>query len=158
MTERLYFAYGSNLNLDQMWRRCPEAILLGKGFLNGYRLEYRGVLDIERRSSARVPGAVFLITERCERALDIYEGFPSYYGKIEKCKINMVDSHGDEDGSLFAFAYSMQQEHKNRLCPPADGYHRCVMGGYRDIGLNMIFLENALQRSLQLKIKRKARV
>ena len=29
MEERLYFAYGSNINLDQMAHRCPAAQVVG---------------------------------------------------------------------------------------------------------------------------------
>ena len=37
----LYFAYGSNLNLDQMARRCPDAEPVGRVRLDGYRLAFR---------------------------------------------------------------------------------------------------------------------
>lgn len=35
---KLYIAYGSNLNLEQMRRRCPTAELVGKTVLRGWRL------------------------------------------------------------------------------------------------------------------------
>ena len=41
-TERLYFAYGSNINLDQMAFRCPAAQVVSPVTLNGYRLLFRG--------------------------------------------------------------------------------------------------------------------
>ena len=34
----MYFAYGSNLWLDQMSRRCPESKFIGIGFLNEWRV------------------------------------------------------------------------------------------------------------------------
>ena len=40
--ERLYIAYGSNLNLEQMKHRCPTAEVVGKSTLHGWRLRFRG--------------------------------------------------------------------------------------------------------------------
>lgn len=40
--ERLYIAYGSNLNLEQMARRCPTAEVVGKTQLHNFRLMFRG--------------------------------------------------------------------------------------------------------------------
>ena len=37
-----YIAYGSNLNIGQMARRCPEAEMIGTGRLEQYELEFRG--------------------------------------------------------------------------------------------------------------------
>lgn len=31
-------AYGSNLNVDDMKKRCPDGEVIGKGILSGYRL------------------------------------------------------------------------------------------------------------------------
>ena len=36
MAERLYFAYGSNINLEQMAVRCPAAQVVGPAVLEGY--------------------------------------------------------------------------------------------------------------------------
>ena len=38
MKKRLYTAYGSNLNLDQMAMRCPTAKLVGTGVIQNYEL------------------------------------------------------------------------------------------------------------------------
>ena len=40
--ERLYFAYGSNINLDQMAYRCPAAQVVGPVVLEDYKLLFRG--------------------------------------------------------------------------------------------------------------------
>ena len=40
--DRLYFAYGSNINLDQMAHRCPAAEVVGPVVLENYRLLFRG--------------------------------------------------------------------------------------------------------------------
>ena len=33
MSTKIYAAYGSNMNIEQMSKRCPKAILLGTGKL-----------------------------------------------------------------------------------------------------------------------------
>ena len=40
--DKLYFAYGSNINLDQMAYRCPAAQVVGPVVLEGYELLFRG--------------------------------------------------------------------------------------------------------------------
>ena len=40
MAEQLYFAYGSNMNLDQMEFRCPAAAVKENVRLDGYRLAF----------------------------------------------------------------------------------------------------------------------
>ena len=42
MAKRLYFAYGSNINLEQMAVRCPAAQVVGPAVLDGYELLFRG--------------------------------------------------------------------------------------------------------------------
>ncbi len=48
MAGKLYFAYGSNINLDQMAQRCPEAEVVGPVTLPDHELlfRYSGVATI----------------------------------------------------------------------------------------------------------------
>ena len=43
MKSKLYIAYGSNLNLEQMKFRCPTAKLVGKGVVENYELQFKGM-------------------------------------------------------------------------------------------------------------------
>ena len=43
MKTKMYIAYGSNMDLEQMQRRCPEAELLGTGRLENWRLMFKGI-------------------------------------------------------------------------------------------------------------------
>ncbi|MGN1126625.1 MAG: gamma-glutamylcyclotransferase family protein [Ruminococcus sp.] len=43
MSKKLYIAYGSNLNLKQMKYRCPTAKLVGKGVVENYELQFKGM-------------------------------------------------------------------------------------------------------------------
>ena len=85
--EKLYFAYGSNMNLNQMAFRCPDAEVVDTVRLEGYRLAFcmngggNGVATILPEEGSYVDGVLWRISERDERHLDHYEGFPYLYGK-----------------------------------------------------------------------------
>ncbi len=84
MEQRLYFAYGSNINLDQMKRRCPGAVPIMPVVLNNYELSFRGmggVATILPKEGAKVHGLLWDLTPACEHSLDRYEGYPRLYGK-----------------------------------------------------------------------------
>ena len=64
--KRYYLAYGSNLNLEQMSYRCPDAKCIGTARLLGYELLFKGsktgaYLTIEKakRYNSFVPVGVF---------------------------------------------------------------------------------------------------
>ncbi len=81
----LYFAYGSNLNLDQMARRCPDAEPVGRVRLDGYRLAFRrtggGYLTILPDKGNHVDGLLWKVSAQDEQALNHYEGFPHFYAR-----------------------------------------------------------------------------
>ena len=86
MKEKLYLAYGSNLNIVQMIIRCPDAKFYGTAEIKDYELLFKGsktgaYLTIERRKGSNVPVGVWAVTERDISALDRYEGFPAFYYK-----------------------------------------------------------------------------
>lgn len=81
MADKLYFAYGSNINLEQMDYRCPDATVVGPVVLENYELLFRrgGFATIEPKKGERVHGLLWSITPECERSLDLYEGYPRFY-------------------------------------------------------------------------------
>ena len=87
----IYFAYGSNINIEQMKHRCPTAKIIGKGILGGYRLFFKGkkgsaYATIEENEGGRVPVLVWKLKPEDEKALDYYEGYPRFYEKkTAKC-------------------------------------------------------------------------
>ena len=72
----LYFAYGSNLSLEQMNKRCPESVKIEKGILKNYKwiINSRGYANVIKSSSDYVEGVVFRITKHDECTLDKKEG------------------------------------------------------------------------------------
>ena len=86
----LYFAYGSNLNHAQMRYRCDGAKYLKKHTLKGYKLCFShktnhsvyGHANIIKNKKSEVNGALWNITKKHEKELDVYEGVDyNYYQK-----------------------------------------------------------------------------
>ena len=71
----LYFAYGSNLNVEQMKSRCPDSVGVSAGVLSGWKLVERTYADIEECPGECVNGALYEISENDLAALDHYEGY-----------------------------------------------------------------------------------
>lgn len=77
-----YFAYGSNLDIKQMKKRCPDSTILGVGCLKGYRLDFThyslkwegGAADVIPDSGKEVWGIVYEISQPDFVKLNSYEG------------------------------------------------------------------------------------
>jgi len=80
----LYFAYGSNLHLFQMKRRCKDSVFLKKINLQDFKLTFRSkyrAADIEPKKNSLVAGGLFEISKSDEKKLDVYEDYPILYKK-----------------------------------------------------------------------------
>jgi len=73
---KLYFAYGSNMNEGQMRDRCPDAATVRTAWLPGYQfiINSRGVATVVPDGSSAMHGILWRITAECEASLDRYEG------------------------------------------------------------------------------------
>lgn len=148
MGKRYYIAYGSNLNVEQMRYRCPNAKLAGVTELHGYELLYKGsktgaYLTIEQKEGGIVPVAIWEVTPRDERNLDLYEGFPTFYYKRD-LKLTAT-GFGGEKMKINAFVYIMHEERK--LGIPTRSYINCCKEGYEYFGFDPVYLDEALTRS-----------
>ena len=74
----LYFAYGSNMNVDGMARRCPRSKALGVARFERHRLcvMREGWLSVVRDPRAAVHGVLWDLALSDVPALDRYEGLP----------------------------------------------------------------------------------
>lgn len=136
-----YIAYGSNLNIEQMKRRCPTASIYGTGFLNDWTLEFRSMhgpafATIESGSGHQIPVAVWNIDKRAEMALDIYEGYPHHYFKKN---IEVAMSTGE---TLTAMVYIMNKKSFPGL--PSDNYINIISQGYLDNHLDVNYLDKVI--------------
>ena len=137
----LYFAYGSNLNPEQIRRRIPEARAVGRATLKGWRLVERLYADIERSRGSRVEGVLYLVTKTELHRLDLYEGYPNIYNCFK------VIVHAELMGSrairyrVPAFTYAMTPETRKRRdgTPYPDGYRITCATGARYWGLPNAF-------------------
>ena len=142
MGERLYFAYGSNINLDQMAHRCPNAQVVGPVVLENYKLLFRsntrnaGVATIKPHKGRKVHGLLWKITPACEQALDLYEGWPRLY---EKEDVTVRDSNGQE---FTVMVYVMTDRYKEPALPSVY-YYGGIETGYRQNGLPVPALAKA---------------
>ncbi|KAF5017287.1 hypothetical protein F66182_10800, partial [Fusarium sp. NRRL 66182] len=75
-TTKYYFAYGSNLHLQQMKKRCPGSKFIGSGQLRDHRwqINERGYANVVECQGHWVEGLVYEINARDEARLDINEG------------------------------------------------------------------------------------
>ena len=149
---KIYAAYGSNLNFDQMFKRCPKATPIDIGILKDYRLTFRGsgrgVANIEKHNGGRVPVLLWNITENCEIALDIYEGYPRLY---DKCEVEVSKMSGE---IVKAFVYVMDKKYTDLPAQPTKYYKDIILQGYIDNNFPIETLRAALSENL-LEIDKK---
>ena len=140
---KYYFAYGSNMNHEHMKYRCPKAKYIGQFTLPGYKLVFRSVADVEQSNDDQVTGALFKITQECERALDRYEGYPNLYTKKYYTRW-----HTDMEKFLpqTIMFYSMVDKYGEH--PPSDGYLQTIVQGYVDCEISTDPLLVAVKSSL----------
>jgi len=141
--ERLYIAYCSNLNLEQMARRCPTAEVVGKTQLHNFRLMFRGkgtaVATVEKQEGGKVPVLVWRIQPQDERALDRYEGWPHLYRK-ETLRITVNGRR------VYAMIYIMNEK-GHPYGAPSLGYLNTIREGYEGAGFDSSILAKAVRGS-----------
>ena len=149
--KRYYIAYGSNLNIRQMRMRCPHARIIGTSEVPDYRLLFKGsgsgaYLTIEPCDGMSVPVAVWEVTADDERALDRYEGFPSFYYKKE-LELPIKGIRSGKVRRRTVFVYIM---HEDRPLGITSKYYMDVCHkGYRDFGFDETKLKEAFEASLE---------
>lgn len=141
---KYYLAYGSNLNKEQMARRCPDAKPVCAYIMLNYQLVFRrGFLTIEPKEGAEVPCGVWEISDQDERNLDRYEGFPKFYRKV-RFPVTVPDPEELTGKMVMALAYVMNTGFPLEV--PSDYYFYTVLLGYSDFGLDKALLINAYER------------
>ena len=141
--DRLYFAYGSNINLEQMAYRCPAATIVGPAVLENYELLFRrGYATIKPRKGGKVHGLLWTLTPICEQTLDMYEGYPRTY---DKQMVTVRDGSGQD---LSVLVYIMDERFRDPTMPHP-GYYDIIVEGYRQNGLPEAALKKALDHAVR---------
>jgi hypothetical protein len=146
---RLMWAYGSNLCLEQMKSRCPAAKPFAPLCLKNGQLTFRGVADCEFVESEEgkpvsvIQGGLWKITRKCEAALDTFEGVR---GGVYEKRYLLLSISGKLTKCLY---YKMlpQDEGEFGVMPPRQSYFDTIVQGYRDFGLDLRYLEEAVERA-----------
>tara|TARA_B100001996_G_C18327996_1_gene465200 strand:+ start:126 stop:554 length:429 start_codon:yes stop_codon:yes gene_type:complete len=137
-----YFAFGSNLYHKQMKKRCRDSVYIKCYVLKNYRLFFRnnflggGVADVEKRKNSKVLGALYKISKKDEKKLDVYENFPNTY----------IKKYFKISGKRAMFYYMPK---KTKYNSPSKRYLNLIIQGYKDCGWNkkiLLKITNNLKR------------
>lgn len=143
MNGALYFAFGSNMNLGQMRRRCPSARLLGPATLADYRLAFVGssrlwaggaVATLVHAPGVLAAGLLYVLSPADLAALDGFEGHPHHY---RRRRMRVTDADGL---SVRAHTYFLD----DRPGVPAPAYFWRIADAYHEYGFDISALTRAL--------------
>ena len=131
-----YFAYGSNLDLEQMRRRCPSARALRVAILRGYRLGFAGrsalwsgggVATLWPASDEWVKGVLYELAEAELARLDRFEGHPVAYCREQR----LVE---DEFGMVHSAQIYLKRG--ARKSKPSKAYLEVITEAYHRLGFD----------------------
>ena len=140
---KLYIAYGSNMNIEQMALRCPNSEVFSAGMLKGYELQFKYHATIEPNSESEVPILLWKLSELDEQKLDRYEGYPKYYRK----EFIRFDMNGETAEGM---VYIMNGNRP--LQAPSEQYYQTILKGYQSAGLDVSCLETALAQAQEFGV------
>lgn len=152
---KLYVAYGSNLNMEQMKGRCPGSVFLGTGVIENYELQFKGSLHgahatIAPKEGSAVPVGLWMIGRVDEMNLNHYEGYrPKGYCYYDKEQIPVKMANGK---TVTGMVYIMDRMKDFGI--PSPSYYYTVRQGYLDCKLDLDVLESALDHSTELAHQR----
>lgn len=145
MKRTLYFAFGSNMDVEQMQRRCLSAREVAPSVLDGYRFAYAGVsasrgagvATVIKDPESYVEGMLYSITVEDLLRLDGFEGAPHWYQR-KRLTVAEWDTRHRE-----AWVYILDQP----LNLPTREYHEIVKAAYDNLSLDTQPLDDALDEA-----------
>lgn len=128
-----YFAYGSNLCVQQMARRCPEAVDPRPATLtdHDWLINERGVATVEPFAGSTVHGVLWWLSDHDLATLDSAEGVPVRY---RRDRLTVYTA----DGPSPAWVYI---DHRTEPGPPRPGYLERIIDGALHHGLPHRWIE-----------------
>lgn len=128
-----YAAYGSNLSLAQIGRRCPTAVEYGTGVLRDAKLAFAYYLGVVEAVGSSVPVAVFKVCAADVAALDRCEGLGRSYERF----LVTIEVKGE---AVRCFTYVKRD---NTLEEPSERYYQTCLQGYADFNFDARRLRHA---------------
>jgi gamma-glutamylcyclotransferase (GGCT)/AIG2-like uncharacterized protein YtfP len=153
----LYFAYGSNLDPEQMRLRCPDAQPAGPAVLRGHTLRFTGwsaqragggVATIVRDRRRCVRGALWQLSAGDLERLDRFEGIAA--GAYERRRVMVTGVDGQRRR---AHTYVRDDDWPR---PPSWGYLGLIYRAYQRLGFDVAPLFGAARESKDLASERTA--
>ncbi|CAM3113212.1 replication protein [Mycobacterium intermedium] len=122
-----YFAYGSNLCVQQMAARCPDAADPRPAVLpdHDWLINQRGVATVEPFTGSQVYGVLWQISDHDLAALDSAEGVPVRY---RRDRLTVATDNGPGPAWVYI-------DHRVTPGPPRPGYLPRIIDGARHHGL-----------------------
>ena len=152
MAGKYYIAYGSNLSIEQMKVRTPDAVIVGTGMLKDWRLLFRYFATIKKTKGFDTPVLIWKISEQDEKNLDRYEGYPRFYVK-KNLKVSVTSLEGEDLGELEAMVYIMSKKASEArgINPlPSEYYYSVLDAGYKTFGFDDKILKKAVKEAFGL--------
>lgn len=141
-----YIAYGSNINRERMTSRCPNARIVENGTVWGWKLSFNMHVDlIPGDDTDSAPVVVWDIVDEDWPSLDKHEGYPKSYDKKE------LEVTLERGGRARGIAYVMAAGRRGGHVPPQAGYLSVIEEGYRENGLDMGKLCEALAEAHRIE-------
>ena len=138
--EVLYFSYGHNTNVGEMHRRIPEARLLGRASVHGYKFSLEHFADIVPDKKGNIQGVLWAIPSDKVPLLDFQEDHRNHYHHII-----VPVNYG---GKIYkAYAYQMFKSYHNGYLPTKK-YINFIATGYKQNHIPLSQLINALKDRL----------
>ncbi len=143
----LYFAYGSNIDWQQMRDRCPSARFVGVASLHDHRLAFTrrsvkrgcGVADVVPVEGQVVWGTVFEIDDHDIGQLDAAEGYsPGRAKNSYRREERRVFLDGDDTRPSAAAVYFGEPQEAPPL--PNQDYKNLILSGGRRWGLPEVYI------------------
>ena len=97
-----------------------------------------GVADVEKKKNSTVMGAIYKISTRDEKKLDVYEDYPTVY----------IKKYFKLFGRKVMFYYMPK---KTKPIPPSKRYLNLIIKGYKDCGYKNNYI--IISRSKKIKVK-----
>lgn len=129
-----YAGYGSNLWIEQVSRRCPEADIVGAGHIPDCQLRFAYYATVKETMGCTTPVAVYRLNARDIQAMDRFEGLGRSY---ERFLVTVTMADGTRQR---CFTYVKRDD---KVEPPSQLYYKRIEDGYRDWHFDLDILRAA---------------